>query len=125
MYYFQTKGQSVMIWIYGGGFVSGDSTKDNYGPEFLIEENIVLVTFNYRLGPMGFLSTGDDVMPGNYGLKDQNLALRWVQENIAYFGGDPDKVTIFGQSAGAASVALHLLSKKSAGKFCQRDFRYC
>ncbi|XP_050302768.1 juvenile hormone esterase-like [Anthonomus grandis grandis] len=107
----------VMFWIYGGDFITGNSSKNYYGPDFLIEKDVVLVTFNYRLGPFGFIATGDAILPGNYGLKDQNLALQWVRENIAYFGGDPNKVTIFGQSAGSASVSFHLLSKKSSGLF--------
>lgn len=64
---------------------------------------------------IGFLATGDTVSPGNYGLKDQNLALKWVRDNIEEFGGDPEKVTIFGQSAGAASVTYHLMSPQSKG----------
>ncbi|KAJ8932316.1 hypothetical protein NQ318_011939 [Aromia moschata] len=79
--------------------------------------DVVVVTVSYRVGPLGFLSTGDTVIPGNYGLKDQNLGLKWVQDNIKYFGGDPDKVTIFGHSAGAASVTFQTISKKSAGLF--------
>ncbi|VEN60654.1 unnamed protein product [Callosobruchus maculatus] len=65
----------VMFYVYGGGFIIGTSSEDYYGPYFLMEENVVLVTFNYRVGPYGFLSTGDDFVPGNAGLKDQNLAL--------------------------------------------------
>jgi len=67
---------------------------------------------------VGFLSTGDAVIPGNNGLKDQAMALRWVQQNIAQFGGDPDNVTIFGESAGGASVHYHMLSPMSEGKVC-------
>ena len=88
-----------------------------YNPDFLIDEDVVFVSFNYRLGAFGFLSTGDDAIRGNAGLKDQNLALRWTHKNIALFGGDPDQITIFGQSAGGCSTSHHVLSKKSAGIF--------
>ncbi|XP_060525791.1 venom carboxylesterase-6-like [Cylas formicarius] len=108
----------VMFFIHGGGFVEGASGRNGrYGPDFFMEYDVVLVTINYRLGPFGFFSTGDDVIQGNAGLKDQTLALQWVQQNIKYFGGDPSKVTIFGQSAGSASVSYHILSPKSAGLF--------
>ncbi|KAH1023769.1 hypothetical protein HUJ05_003371 [Dendroctonus ponderosae] len=107
----------VMFFIFGGGFREGNSSKLFYGPDFLMERgNVILVTFNYRLGAFGFISTEDEVLPGNAGLKDQNLALQWTYENIIYFGGDPNKITIFGESAGGASTGLHLVSKKSAGK---------
>ncbi|CAG9764143.1 unnamed protein product [Ceutorhynchus assimilis] len=108
----------VMVFIHGGGFVIGFSGRTgNYGPDFFMEHDVVLVTLNYRLGPFGFSSTNDLVIPGNAGLKDQTLALKWIQQNIKYFGGDPSKVTIFGQSAGAGSVSYHLLSPKSSGLF--------
>nr|CAH7738335.1 unnamed protein product [Callosobruchus chinensis] len=97
----------VMVFIHGGGLVSGSNRPDIlYGPQFLITEDIVLVTVNYRLGLLGFLSLEDRSLnvPGNAGMKDQVMALRWVQRNIKYFGGDPDNVTIFGESAGSASV---------------------
>nr|AIY68354.1 esterase [Leptinotarsa decemlineata] len=107
----------VLFYIYGGGFVNGASDFDFFGPHYLMESGVIVVTANYRVGAFGFLSTGDTVLPGNYGLKDQLLALEWVKNNIRYFGGDPAKVTIFGQSAGAASVSFHLMSKKSVGLF--------
>ncbi|KAL3266949.1 hypothetical protein HHI36_011099 [Cryptolaemus montrouzieri] len=108
---------AVMVYFYGGAFYIGNSTIDAYGPDFLIEHDVVVVTTNYRLGAFGFLSTVDSVIPGNFGLKDQQFALKWVKNNIRVFGGDPEKVTIFGNSAGAASVGLHILNKESAGLF--------
>ncbi|CAG9864278.1 unnamed protein product [Phyllotreta striolata] len=107
----------VMVYIYGGGFRDGASQYDFYGPDYLIEQQVVMVSLNYRVGPFGFLSTGDGTVPGNAGLKDQRLGLEWVQRNIRRFGGDPSRVIVFGQSAGAASVGLHILSKGSAGLF--------
>lgn len=79
------------------------------GPELLLDEDIILVTINYRVGPFGFLSLNTAEYSGNMGLKDQLQALRWVNENIDHFGGDANKITIFGQSAGAAAVHLHML----------------
>ncbi|XP_060524433.1 juvenile hormone esterase-like [Cylas formicarius] len=107
----------VMFWIHGGGFVTGSGSYKYYGPDYLLEENVIVVTFNYRLGPFGFLSTGDKAILGNVGLKDQLLALKWTKTNIALFGGDPEKITIFGESAGGMSIGLHLLSQKSSGLF--------
>ncbi|XP_068084715.1 esterase FE4 [Anabrus simplex] len=107
----------VMVWIHGGGFLFGSGNKDGQGPEFLLNEGVVYVSINYRLGIFGFLSTEDEAAPGNAGLKDQVLALRWVQQNIAAFGGDPNQVTIFGQSAGGTFVQYHLLSPMSKGLF--------
>ncbi|KAK4879863.1 hypothetical protein RN001_008009 [Aquatica leii] len=107
----------VMVWIYGGGFYKGGSTYTSFGPDYLLEENVTIVTFNYRLGVYGFLSTEDYAAPGNYGLKDQVLALNWVQENIVYFGGDKTQVTIFGESAGAASVSYLSQSPLTKGLF--------
>ncbi|KAJ8951543.1 hypothetical protein NQ318_020416 [Aromia moschata] len=107
----------VFVWIHGGGFIYGDGSFQQIGPRFLIDFGIVIVTFNYRLGPLGFLSTGDGVIPANLGLKDQNFAIRWVKENINLFGGDPEKITIAGESAGGWAVGFHLLSKRSEGLF--------
>lgn len=105
----------VIFWIHGGGFQYGECS--NYGAKFLMDRDVILVTFNYRVGPFGFLSTGDDVIPGNMGLKDQSTALRWISENIQYFGGDPRKITLTGVSAGGASVHYHYLSPMSRGLF--------
>ncbi|XP_060516459.1 pyrethroid hydrolase Ces2e-like isoform X2 [Cylas formicarius] len=107
----------VLFWIYGGGFVGGFSDYSFYAPDYLIQEDVIVVTFNYRLGIFGFMSTGDTEILGNAGLKDQLFALNWTKGNIGSFGGDPDKITIFGQSAGGGSVGFHLTNKKSAGLF--------
>lgn len=105
----------VIVNIHGGSFMFGSGSDS--GPKYLLDEDVILVTFNYRLGPLGFLTTEDDVVPGNMGLKDQTAALLWVQRNIASFGGNPASVTITGQSAGGASVHFHYLSPLSHGLF--------
>ncbi|XP_055696218.1 esterase B1-like isoform X1 [Lutzomyia longipalpis] len=111
--------QPVMVFIHGGGFVCGSNATQVYGPDFLIEKDVVLVTINYRLGALGFLSLNDPTLnvPGNAGLKDQVLALKWVRENISYFGGNPNCVTVFGESAGGASVHYLLISELARGLF--------
>ncbi|XP_059179288.1 uncharacterized protein LOC131958336 [Physella acuta] len=106
----------VMVWIHGGGYRTGSYFNDGDGST-LAPHGIVVVAINYRLGPFGFLSTGDDVMPGNYGMLDQVLALKWVQQNIKVFGGDPGQVTIAGESAGAFSVGLLVVSPLAKGLF--------
>lgn len=108
-----------MVWIHGGGFISESASPKVYGPQYLMSQDIVLVSINYRLGVLGFLSLEDVTLdvPGNAGLKDQNFALKWVQGNIGCFGGDKNNVTIFGHSAGAASVHFHILSPSSKGLF--------
>ncbi|XP_043523966.1 venom carboxylesterase-6-like [Frieseomelitta varia] len=110
-------GYPVMIWLHGGGWVTGAGHSEFYHPKFLLDHDVVLVTVNYRLGPLGFLSTEDTTCPGNNGLKDQTMAFRWVHENIAAFGGDPNRVTIFGESAGGSSVHYHMMSDLSKGLF--------
>lgn len=100
-----------MLYIHGGGFFSDSAL--SYTPETMMDREVVLVTINYRLGALGFLTTGDMECPGNNGLKDQNLAIKWTKENIRIFGGDPEKITLFGQSAGGASVNFHILSPLS------------
>ncbi|XP_028168560.1 esterase FE4-like [Ostrinia furnacalis] len=98
----------VMVWIYGGGFIFGSA--GGYGGQHLVQHDIIVVTINYRLGPYGFLCLDDPEVPGNQGLKDQVDALKWVQQNIEAFGGDPAKVTIAGESYGGGSVDLHMFS---------------
>jgi para-nitrobenzyl esterase len=106
-----------MAWIHGGGFVNGAG--DIYHSRWLVAKgHIVVVTFNYRLGALGFLAhpaLGEPV--GNYGLADQQAALHWVHDHIADFGGDPEKVTVAGESAGGVSVCDHLVAPESAGLF--------
>ena len=113
----------VIVWIHGGANIAGGAA--DYDGTWLAKggtggSETVVVTFNYRLGVLGFLSTGAinaEGHPGNYGLLDQQALLRWVKQNIAAFGGDPDNVTIAGQSNGSLNVGAHLLSPQSAGLF--------
>ncbi|XP_026496524.2 acetylcholinesterase-like [Vanessa tameamea] len=107
----------VMVYIHGGGFRDGSGSPFLYGPDYLIKHDVILVTFNYRLEVLGFLCLGIEDAPGNVGLKDQVQALLWVKRNIRAFGGDPDKVTLFGESAGSASVLYHIISPLSKGLF--------
>lgn len=104
----------VMFWIHGGAYIRSSSSI--YPPDYLITENIVLVSLNYRLNVFGFLSTQDSNAYGNVGLKDQLLALEWVKTNIARFGGNPLRVTIFGESSAANSVSLLQMSPKAKGE---------
>ncbi|XP_051153447.1 acetylcholinesterase-like [Leptopilina boulardi] len=111
---------AVMVWIFGGGFYSGSATLDVYDHRTLVsEENIILVSMQYRVASLGFLYFGTYDVPGNAGLFDQLMALQWVHDNIAFFGGNPDNVTLFGESAGAVSVSMHLLSPLSRQLFSQ------
>lgn len=107
----------VMIFIHGSSYIIGSS--NSYGSDFLINHNVIVITFNYRLGPFGFLSLGTGKYSGNMGLKDQQLVFQWVNENIGNFGGNNDEITVFGHSAGAASLHFHLLSLQSR-QFIQR-----
>lgn len=106
-----------MFWIHGGAYMSGSGNTTLYGPDFLIQHDVVIVTINYRLEVLGFLCLDTEDVPGNAGMKDQVAALRWVKNNIIYFGGDPNNITIFGESAGASSVSYHLISPMSKGLF--------
>ncbi|MFZ1863470.1 MAG: carboxylesterase/lipase family protein [Polyangiales bacterium] len=122
----QGSGLPVMVWIHGGGFTLGEGLQTDggtAGDRIARQTGAVVVSMNYRLGQLGFLAysalsaESPDGVSGNYGLMDQAAALRWVQHNIEAFGGDPDNVTLFGESAGAFSVCSHLASTKSAGLF--------
>ncbi|XP_072243213.1 bile salt-activated lipase-like [Leuresthes tenuis] len=115
---------AVMVYLFGGAFLLGASNDVTFlgdslydGKEMADRGGVIVVTVNYRVGTLGFLSTGDARMPGNYGLWDQHAAISWVRRNIETFGGNPDNMTIFGQSAGAASVSFQMLSPYSKGLF--------
>jgi para-nitrobenzyl esterase len=113
----------VMVWFYGGAFVQGSGSLATFAGEALARRGVVVVTINYRLGPLGFLALpaldqeSPDHVSGNYGLLDMIAALRWVRENIAGFGGDPGAVTIFGQSAGGFGVNAMMASPLAKGLF--------
>ncbi|XP_063632506.1 carboxylesterase 4A-like [Cydia splendana] len=106
-----------MVYIHGGAYLSGSGNDALYGPKFIVQQDVVLVTLNYRLEVLGFLSLNTSEVPGNAGMKDQVAALQWINENIASFGGNPDNVTIFGESSGACSVSHHILSPMTTGLF--------
>lgn len=106
----------VMVWIHGGGFTVGSASVYD-GSALAAYQDVVVVLIQYRLGLLGFLSTGDEHMSGNFALLDQIQALKWTQQHIHNFGGDPDLVTIFGESAGGVSVSFLLLSPLSDGLF--------
>jgi para-nitrobenzyl esterase len=113
----------VMVWIYGGGFSSGSTAEPWYDGQKLAQKGVVFVSIAYRVGPLGFLAhpelsgEGTEHVSGNYGLLDQIAGLKWVQKNIAAFGGDPKKVTIFGESAGGISVSMLCASPLAKGLF--------
>lgn len=117
----------VVLYVHGGAFVYGDGGLDIFGPDHLVERDVVLVVTNYRLGPFGFLALGELAEGGkrvggapqgvgNAALKDVAAALRWVKENIAQFGGDPNKVTVAGQSAGGCIASYMTLAPSTTGR---------
>lgn len=111
---------AVLLWIFGGGFYSGTNTLEVYDHKILVsEENIILVSMQYRVASLGFLFFDTADVPGNAGLFDQLMALQWVHDNIGAFGGNPNNITLFGESAGAVSVSMHLLSPLSRNLFSQ------
>ncbi len=113
----------VLVWIYGGGFSFGSTSEPVYDGQALANKGVVFVSIAYRVGQLGFLAHPElsaespDGVSGNYGLLDQIAGLKWVQKNIAQFGGDPDKVTIFGESAGGISVSMLCASPLAKGLF--------
>lgn len=115
-------GLPILVWIYGGGFMSGTATLDVYDADIMAaRSDAIIASMQYRLGAFGFLylkenfSNVNEEAPGNMGLWDQALALRWLKDNAKSFGGDPDLITIFGESAGGSSVSLHLISPVTRG----------
>ena len=119
----------VMVWIYGGGFVTGGTSEDRQDGQFLAHRNVIVVSMNYRLGIFGFFAHPELTAEsphhasGNYGLLDQTAALAWVKRNIAAFGGDPANVTIFGESAGSISVSALMASPARPGSLRQSHRR--
>jgi para-nitrobenzyl esterase len=115
----------VMVWIYGGGFAAGAASEPRQDGEALAHKGVIVVSMNYRLGVFGFFShpeltkESDRNASGNYGLMDQTAALEWVRDNIAAFGGDPNKVTIFGESAGSFSVNAQMATPRARGLFAR------
>ncbi|KAI8424410.1 hypothetical protein MSG28_002920 [Choristoneura fumiferana] len=114
----------ILVWIYGGGYMSGTATLDLYKADIMASSSDVIVaSMQYRVGAFGFLylnkffSPGSEEAPGNMGLWDQQLAIRWIKENAKAFGGDPELITLFGESAGGGSVSLHMLSPEMKGLF--------
>ncbi|KAI6237789.1 Carboxylic ester hydrolase [Aphelenchoides besseyi] len=117
----EQNGYPVLVFIHGGGFCAGSASEFGYEnvTDNFVSQGIVVITIQYRLGMMGFFSNGDKTLPGNMGLWDQRAALIWIQENVKRFGGDANRVTLWGQSAGAASSSMHSLSRHSRGLFQQ------
>lgn len=116
-----TDPRPVMVWIHGGSLLLGAS--NDYNPIKLVQHGVVVVTINYRLGALGFLAhpalTGEspDQMSGNYGIADQQAALKWVRRNIRAFGGNPENMTVFGESAGGLSTLVNVVSPRASGLF--------
>ncbi|XP_013188943.2 juvenile hormone esterase [Amyelois transitella] len=107
----------VLVFLHGGGFGTGSGSPSFYGPQYLVSHGIIVVTVNYRLNAYGFLNLGIEEAPGNAGLKDIRAALRWIQENIKGFNGDPDNVTVMGQGSGGIAAIYLTLSDSTKGLF--------
>ncbi|XP_065216354.1 acetylcholinesterase-like [Planococcus citri] len=108
-------GIAVVVYLFGGMFKG--MTNMDFGPQYILDRDVILVEPNYRLGALGFMSTGDSVISGNYQLKDQTMALKWIQKNIHHFGGDPNSVTLQGHSSSTNCIHLHTVSPLSRGLF--------
>ncbi|CAH1788502.1 unnamed protein product, partial [Owenia fusiformis] len=108
-----TANKAVMLYIHGGSMRSGSGMRNGTG--FAVLQDVIKVAINYRLGVLGFWTTGDAQAPGNYGFLDQQFAIQWVRQHIAAFGGDPNRITIYGASAGGVSVSAQVLSPMNAG----------
>lgn len=117
LYRIPKEGLPVMVNIHGGGWLGGSNSYRFFAPDYILDEDVILVSINYRVGIFGFLSTETLDCPGNFGLKDQVESLRWIKEYISSFGGNPNSVTIFGLSAGGGSVSYLLQSKTANGLF--------
>lgn len=109
----------VLIYIHGGAYSKLSSDDAQFGPDFLVEREIIFVTMSYRLGVLGFMSLGTPEYSGNMGLKDQQMALKWVYDNIHHFNGDNGKITLGGHSVGAISTNYHMINDESKKYFQQ------
>ncbi|XP_047996755.1 venom carboxylesterase-6-like [Leguminivora glycinivorella] len=107
----------IVVFDYNDNFRTGFNSTDTYSPDFFLEEDVIVVTINHRLDLFGYLTTSDEVIPPNAGLKDFILALQWIRENIEQFGGDPNRVTLMGSRGGAALIHILLFSEKAKGLF--------
>ncbi|XP_041981655.1 acetylcholinesterase-like [Aricia agestis] len=107
-----TENKATYIFVFGGKFLNGHSLMEIYGPRYLVRHDIIVVTFNFRSGPYGFMCANIPEIPGNQGLRDQYAAIEWVRDNIRAFGGDPQKLTVGGHSSGAMLVDMHLLTDR-------------
>ncbi|XP_031632504.1 juvenile hormone esterase-like isoform X2 [Contarinia nasturtii] len=116
---FKRKKLPVMLYVHGGWYAIGSADDTFQGPDFMIEHKVIVVTANYRLGIFGFMSLGTPEYSGNMGLKDQQLYMKWVYENIEAFGGDKNRITMMGLSAGGSALGFHMLNKESSKYFNQ------
>lgn len=107
------------MYIHGGGFSEGSGNNFFYGPDFLLDEGVIVVTINYRLGTFGFMSLNTRIYSGNMGLKDQQMALKWTHRNIQAFGGDKRRITLMGQSAGMDGFCFEFLVRINTRVHCR------